>query len=130
MHLTGNHIDAALLEVRLGPERWREIKHAVWRGTRLEDGATSAAAELAARQELRGARVGLLAFLILSLAGVIAVLGVGDGWSIALLSLALAGTLGTTVASLLLARSARIQQETADHDRLALLLDSQPPVQH
>jgi hypothetical protein len=130
MHVTSTRIDAALLEVRLGPERWREVKHAVWRGTPLETGSGGAAAELVARQELRGALVGLLAFLILSLAGVVAFVGVGDGWSIALLALGFAGALGCTVASLLLRRAVRVHEDTADHDGLSHLLDGHSPIRN
>lgn len=127
MHPTSTNIDPALLEVRLGSERWREAKHASWRGTRIDDGAMSAAAELVARQELRAARTGLLAFLILTLAGIVAFIGVGDGWSIALLSLGIAGSIGATAGSLVLARSAKIHAEGADHDGLNRLIDGHSP---
>lgn len=120
-------IDATLLEVRLGAERWYEVRRAAWRGTELEDGLSSAAAALVARQELRGARAGLLAFLILTLAGTIALLGVGDGWSIALASIAVAGTAWCTAATLLLRRALRVHERSADHDRLGRFLDGHAP---
>jgi hypothetical protein len=129
MHPTSTRIDPALLEVRLGAERWQEVRRAAWRGTPLEDGASAAAAELAARQDLRGTQVGLLAFLILGLAGIVALLGVGDGWAIALFALAVVGMVWSVAATALLRRSVRVHAPVADHDALRRFLDGHSPAQ-
>lgn len=61
---TADDIHVAVLAHRLGDERWRAVRRAVWRGSALDDPGLTAAAAVVARRERRG-----VAWAVLALTG-------------------------------------------------------------
>ena len=124
MSHTETGINVGSLPWQLGDERWRLVQRAMWRATRLEDGALAAAVTLIARRERKGVWLGFLAFCIMAAGTAVGLMGTVNAWSIGLLVLSLTGLGGTAVALRQLRRAEEIHADEADYQQLAALIGS------